>query len=161
MVYEDWRSSEMNFAKNFSLEDKNGKIHDLLSLKSKYKVIYFYPKDDTPGCTIEAKEFSELVNDFKKLQTEIIGISGGDNESKKKFCVKYNLNLLLLTDPNFSVSKSYGVYGAKSFMGKKYDGIKRTTFILDQENKIIRIFDEVKALGHAKEILNYIKDTST
>lgn len=144
-------------AKDFSLEDKDGKIHRLSNLQSKYKVLYFYPKDNTPGCIIEAKEFSSSVNEFEKEGAIIIGISGGDNKSKEKFCNLFGLKILLLSDPDFKVSKSYGLYGEKSFMGKKYLGISRTTFVIDDKNEIIKTFENVKPLGHAKEVLNFIK----
>ncbi|MGV8142342.1 MAG: thioredoxin-dependent thiol peroxidase [Candidatus Pacearchaeota archaeon] len=145
-------------APNFSLKDKNNKEHSLSSIKSKYKVIFFYPKDNTPGCTIESKELSDALPEFKKLNIEVIGISGGDNKSKEKFCTKYGLNLLLLSDTDFAVSKAYKVYGEKSFMGRKYLGIFRTTFILDKNNKIIKTFEKVSPLGHAKEVLDFVRE---
>ena len=148
---------EKNLAIDFSLKDKDDKEHRLSGIKSKYKVIYFYPKDNTPGCTIESKELSDALPELKKLKTEVIGISGGDNKSKEKFCSKYNLKLLLLSDTDFSVSKAYKVYGEKQFMGRKYLGINRTTFILDKDNKIIKVFEKVSPLGHAKEVLEFIK----
>lgn len=141
----------------FELKDKDGKLHKLDEIKSELIVIYFYPKDGTPGCTIEAKEFSGLLNEFKKLKTEIIGISGGDEISKKKFYDNCNLKIILLSDVNFSVCRKYRVYGEKNFMGKKFMGIKRTTFILDKNKKIIKIFENVKALGHAKEVLEFVE----
>lgn len=144
-------------AKDFSLQDKNGKMYKLSEIELKYKVLYFYPKDSTPGCIIEAKEFSDNLDNFKKLNAEIIGVSGGDNKSKEKFCNLFNLKIILLSDTDFKVSKSYGLYGEKSFMGKKYLGINRTTFVMDSKNEIIKTFENVKPLGHAKEVLNYIK----
>ena len=143
---------------DFSLDDKFGNINKLSNIKSKYKVIYFYPSDNTPGCTIQSKEFSDLISSFKKLDAEIIGISGGDKKSKEKFCSQHNLKLLLLSDTDFSVSKSYKVYGEKSFMGRKFLGIKRTTFILNKDNKIIEVFENVKPLGHAAKVLDYVKN---
>src|SRR3989344_905623 len=149
-------------APNFELKDKDGKVHSLKSIKSenlRFLVLYFYPKDNTPGCTIEAKEFSSLLNEFRKLKTEVIGISGGDEKSKKKFHESCELNsgLTLLSDPEFKICNKYGVYGEKEFMGKKFLGIKRTTFVINLENgKIIKVYENVKALGHAKEILEFI-----
>lgn len=143
-------------APNFSLKDKEGNIIRLQDFKSKYLVVYFYPKDNTPGCTIEARDLTYYIDDFKKLNTEIIGISGGDEESKKKFCNRYNLKITLLSDPDFQTSKKYGVYKEKSFLGKKFMGIVRTTFVLDK-GKIIKIFENVRANGHAQEVLNFIK----
>ena len=147
---------EGNKSFDFALKDKDGKLHKLLDIKSNYVVVYFYPKDSTPGCTIEANEFTELINDFKKLNAEIIGISGGDERSKIKFCDKHNLKIILLSDPNFEISKKYGVYGGKSFLGKKFLGINRTTFVLDKNKKIIRVYENVKAQGHAEEVLGFV-----
>lgn len=141
----------------FELKDKDGKLHKLDEIKSELIVIYFYPKDGTPGCTIEAKEFSGLLNEFKKLNCGVIGISGGNESSKKKFYNDCNLKVTLLSDYNFKVCKNYWVYGEKRFMGKKFMGIKRTTFILDKNKKIIKIFENVKALGHAREVLEFVK----
>ncbi len=151
-------------APNFELKDKEGKIHKLKNInhdKTKLIVLYFYPKDNTPGCTIEAKEFSTLIKEFKKLKTEVIGISGGNEETKKKFYSSCNLNssLILLSDPDFSICKKYGVYGEKSFMGRKFLGIKRTTFIIENiygNKKITKVYENIKSLGHAKEVLEFI-----
>ncbi|MBS3092998.1 peroxiredoxin [Candidatus Pacearchaeota archaeon] len=145
-------------APTFSLQDKDGNFH-FLKTNAKYLVLYFYPKDDTPGCTIEAIEFSKHILDLKKLGAEVIGISGGDNVSKKKFCSKYNLSVTLVSDPDFVVSKLYGVYGEKSFMGKKFYGIKRTTFIISQE-RIIKIFENVKPQDHVQEIISFLQNLS-
>lgn len=145
-------------AKDFCLQDKNGKEHKLSDIPSRYKVLYFYPKDNTPGCIIESKEFSSNIKEFEKEGTTIIGISGGDNKSKQKFCELFDLKITLLSDPDFKVSKLYGVYGEKSFMGKKYLGISRTTFVIDNKGNILKKFENVKPLGHAKEVLNFIKN---
>ena len=115
------------------------------------------PKDNTPGCTIESKGFNSFLDEFKKLGVTVIGISGGDDNSKKKFCKKYDLNVILLSDPDFSVCKNYKAYGEKHFMGKKYNGIFRVTYILDKDKKIIKIYEKVKSVGHAEEVLNFIK----
>tara|TARA_Y100000310_G_C20689623_1_gene821372 strand:+ start:376 stop:834 length:459 start_codon:yes stop_codon:yes gene_type:complete len=144
-------------APNFSLKDKNGKFHSLKDIKSKYIVIYFYPRDSTPGCTVEANEFNKYLNQFKNLNTTIIGISGGDEKSKTKFCDTHNLKFTLLSDTEYKVSNKYGVYGEKSFMGKKFMGISRITFILDKNKKIIKIYDKVKPLIHSNEVLEFIK----
>lgn len=148
---------------DFSLKDKDGKLHSLKGLNSTYVILYFYPKDDTPGCTLEANLFNKKLEEFKKLKTTVIGISGGDEESKKKFCQKYGLNFALLSDPDYSVCKEYDSYGEKSFMGRKYFGILRTTFILhhhylskNKDYKIIKIFENVKPEGHAEEVYNFI-----
>lgn len=142
---------------DFSLKDKDGKEHKLSSVTSDYTVVYFYPKDDTPGCTIEATEFSRDIDAFKKFKTTIIGISGGDEKTKKNFCQKYDLRVLLLSDPDFQVSKAYDSYGEKKFMGRKYLGILRQTFVLDKDKKLLKVYEKVKAEGHSKEVLGFIK----
>ncbi|MFA5857018.1 MAG: thioredoxin-dependent thiol peroxidase [Candidatus Pacearchaeota archaeon] len=141
----------------FSLNDKDEKILSLKDIKSSFIVIYFYPKDNTPGCTIEAKEFSERLEDFKKVNTTVIGISGLNSKSKRKFVDNNKLKLTLLSDSDFEIAKRYDSYGEKSFMGRKYNGIFRNTYILDKNKKIIKVYENVKALGHAKEVLEYIK----
>ncbi len=147
----------MKKAPDFSLKDKEGKEHKLSDVKTKYLVLYFYPKDDTPGCTIEAKEFTKDLEEFNTLGATIIGISGGDETTKKKFCEKHNLKITLLSDPEFKTSNEYGVYGEKEFMGNKTMGIKRTTFIIDKNKEIIKVFENVKPEGHSKEILNFLQ----
>ena len=142
---------------NFILKDKDGKEHFLSDMKTKYTVLYFYPKDDTPGCTLEAIEFTSKLPELKKLGASVVGISGGDEKTKKKFCEKHDLGVLLLSDTHFETSKKYGVYGEKHFMGRKYDGIFRTTFILDKDHKIVHVFESVKPEGHAMEVLSFLK----
>lgn len=141
----------------FKLLDRDGEQHQLKELLADYSVIYFYPKDDTPGCTIEAQEFTKYLTQFKKLNVNVVGISGGDQKTKSKFCTKHKLQVLLLSDSDFAVSKKYGVYGEKAFMGKKYMGISRVTYLLDSAGKVLEVYDNVKAKGHAQEILEYIK----
>lgn len=142
-------------APDFRLKDKDGKVHQLSN--SNFFVIYFYPKDNTPGCTIEANQFNSKLKEFEKLDVQIIGISGGDEKSKTKFCEKHGLKILLLSDTDFAVSKKFGVYGEKLFMGRKYMGINRVTFILDRKRKVIKIFEKVKPAAHAEEVLEFIK----
>ena len=149
--------SEGTKAPDFSLKDRDGKTYTLKDFDTDYLVVYFYPKDNTPGCTIEANMFTRYFESFKKVNTRIIGISGGDEESKTKFCEKYGIKILLLSDTNFSVSESYGVYGEKSFMGKSYKGISRVTFVLGKDRKVIRVFENVKPVTHAQEVLSLIK----
>lgn len=143
-------------APSFKLKNKDNKIISLNDIKSDYIVVYFYPKDNTSGCTIEAKMFSKDLNKFKKINTGIIGISGGDEKTKTKFIEKNNLKITLLSDHEFKVSSKYGVYGEKKMMGRTYMGIKRTTFILDKNKKIIKIFNKVKPLIHSKEVYDFI-----
>lgn len=141
---------------NFKLQDKSGKVFSLDSFKGMKKVVYFYPKDDTPGCTIETKGFDSYLPKFISTKTAVIGISGGDNKSKEKFCKKYKLKLPLLSDPNNKVAKAYGAFGDKVFMGRKFKGILRNTYILDEKNKLIKKFEKVSPDGHAAEVLDFI-----
>lgn len=145
-------------AKNFKLKDMNNKEYELKTIKEKYKILYFYPKDNTPGCTIEANDFTALKKDFEKLNAKIIGISGGNEKTKCKFVEKHDLKILLLSDTDFKVSEKYGTYKLKKFMGREYMGINRETFILDEKNNIIKHYPKVKAKGHAQEVLNYLKE---
>lgn len=143
-------------APSFSLKDKDGKIVSLDEIIQDYVVVYFYPKDNTPGCTTEAIEFSADLKEFAKLSTKIIGISGGDEESKQKFCSENSLTISLISDPDFKVSTAYQSFGPKKFMGRVFKGIQRKTYILDQKRNLIKCFDNVKAAGHSKEVLEYI-----
>lgn len=140
-------------APKFSLKDKDGKAHSIGALKADFTVLYFYPKDDTPGCTLEAKEFSQSLPKFKSRNVNVVGVSGGNEKTKANFCKKYSLKIPLVSDPNFKVSKSYGAYGMKKFMGRSFQGIFRKTFLVDKTGKIARIFDSVKPEGHAEEVL--------
>jgi len=144
-------------APNFSLKDKDNNTFKLSDINSNYTIVYFYPRDNTPGCTIEAHEFSKNKSAFDKLNTTIIGISGGDEKSKTKFCEKNKLKITLLSDPDFKISKKYKVYGEKKFMGRTFMGINRVTFILDKNKKIIKKYEKVKPLSHAKDILEYLQ----
>ena len=144
-------------APDFELKDKDDNIVRISDIKNNYLIVYFYPKDDTPGCTIEANDFTYYLDEFKKLNTEIIGISGGNSKSKKKFCKKHSLKVLLLSDSDFKICKSYESYGEKSFMGRKYNGIFRNTYIIDKNKKIIKIYENVSARNHAKEVLDFLK----
>ena len=146
-------------AKQFKLKDKDGKTWSLKDFDEDFLVLYFYPKDNTPGCTIEARDFQKSLGQFKRLSAKVIGISGGDEKTKTKFCDKHRLKFLLLSDTDFSVSKKYGVYGKKKFMGREYMGISRQTFVIDKKRNIIKVFEKVKPLGHAKEVLEFLKET--
>lgn len=160
MDKKDERGKNMKIASKapaFTLKDKDGNAHALSKVDAAWTVIYFYPKDSTPGCTIEAKEFSKLLPEFKKAKAAVIGISGGDEKSKTKFCAKEKLSVLLLSDPDYVVATRYGSYGEKSFMGRTYMGILRNTFILDRNKRIAHIIESVKPPGHAKEVLGWIK----
>jgi peroxiredoxin Q/BCP len=143
-------------APKFSLTDKDGKEFSFGTAKSDYTVLYFYPKDDTPGCTLEAKEFSTSLPKFKSRNVAVVGISGGSDKTKASFCKKYSLKVPLVSDTDFKVAKSYGAYGAKKFMGRSFQGIFRKTFVVDKSGKVVKIFGSVKPEGHADEVLAVI-----
>lgn len=145
-------------APEFSLPSSEGSTVSLSDFKgNKNLVLYFYPKDDTPGCTKEACSFRDLRKEFSKLNTEIYGVSFDSLDSHGKFIKKYKLTFPLLSDEDKTVAKKYGVYQQKSFMGKSYMGIERTTFVIDRDLKIRKIFPKVKVDGHVEEVLDTIK----
>ena len=139
-------------APDFELLDQEGSKVKLSELKGKKVVLYFYPKDDTPGCTKEACNFRDNITSLRKLNAEVLGISNDDLDSHKKFASKYNLNFPVLSDIDKKASKEYGVYELKSFMGKSYYGIVRSTFIIDEKGRIAKIFYKVNPEEHIKEI---------
>ena len=146
---------EGDAATNFRFEDKNGIKMTLSDLLGKQVVVYFYPRDFTPGCTIEADEFAQDYEKYKARNIEIIGISPDDEASHKKFREKMNIPFFLASDINNEISNSYGVYVLKKFMGKEYMGISRTTFIIDEKGIIRKIFRNVKPKGHSLEVMKY------
>jgi peroxiredoxin Q/BCP len=145
--------SEGKSVPKFQLSDADGNTVKSSEIKGKKFVIYFYPKDFTPGCTVEADEFSRDYKKFQKAGIEIIGISKDDVESHKKFCKKMKIPYILLADVKTEVSKLFGVWGKKNFMGKEYMGIKRSTFLVNEDGKIFKVFEKVKPKGHSKEVL--------
>jgi len=140
----------------FELNDANGKLVKSSDFKGKKHVIYFYPRDFTPGCTIEADEFSKEYKKFQKRGIEIVGISTDDVESHKKFVDKMNIPYILLSDPEADVCKKFGVWGKKQFMGKEYMGVQRSTFLVDEKGKIFKAYPSVKPKGHADEVLQVL-----
>lgn len=146
---------EGDAAPNFRFEDKKGAEMVLSDLQGKQVVVYFYPRDFTPGCTIEADEFAQDYEKYKERNIEIIGISPDDEGSHKKFREKMNIPFFLASDINNEISNSYGVYVLKKFMGKEYMGISRTTFIIDEKGIIRKIFRNVKPRGHSLDVLKY------
>ena len=149
---------EKDLASNFKIPSSNNEEFELKKNKNKFLVIYFYPRNNTPGCTNEAKDFSKLYKDFKKLNCEIIGISKDNIESHKKFIDKLKIPFQLLSDEKVVVLKKYGAWGEKSMYGKKFMGIKRTTVLINPKSKIIKIWNNVKVKNHANEVLSFLKE---
>jgi peroxiredoxin Q/BCP len=145
-------------APGFSLPDQSGKLIDLKKLKGKQIVLYFYPKDDTPGCTKESCDLRDAYANITKTGAVVLGVSLDGAESHRKFIEKYGLPFSLLSDEDATVSKAYGVYKLKNMYGKKYWGIERSTFVIDQAGLIKAAFRKVKVDGHADEILATVKD---
>lgn len=142
---------------SFELKDADGNIVKSSEFKGKKFVVYFYPRDFTPGCTIEADEFSKEYKKFQKIGATIIGISTDSVESHKKFVEKMGIPYVLLSDPESEVSKKFGVWGKKQFMGREYMGIQRSTFLIDEKGKIFKVYPSVKPKGHAEEVLAALK----
>ena len=144
----------------FKLPSTNKKNYMLRDSLGKYVIIYFYPKDDTPGCTIETNDFNKLISSFKKLECEIFGVSKDSLKSHNKFRDKYKIKFDLLADEKIEVLKKYKVWAKKKFMGREFMGILRTTFLIDKKGKIIKIWKNVKVKDHAKDVLETLKSLS-
>ena len=142
----------------FTLPDSKGKKVALKDFAGKKVVLYFYPKDMTSGCTREACDFKDSYPDFKKLKVTVLGISADSVDRHKKFSDKYELPFTLLSNEDKKVLEKYGVWKEKSMYGKKYMGIERTTFIIDEKGKIQKIFPKVKVKGHIEEIIKTLKE---
>ncbi len=140
-------------APDFELPDQDGKIHKLSDYQGQKILVYFYPKDNTPGCTIEACQIRDDFPKFNSIKAEVLGISTDSVESHKKFSQKHNLPFTLLADANKEVVKAYGVYKPKKFLGKEFLGTQRTSFLIDGDGKIAKIYEKVKPTLHAKEVL--------
>jgi peroxiredoxin Q/BCP len=147
-------------APEFSLPDQDGKTVTLKSFKGQQVVLYFYPKDDTPGCTKEACGFRDSLRAVKKFDGVVLGVSQDDGASHQRFIAKYGLPFSLLSDDDAHVSKSYGVYKEKNMYGKKYWGIERSTFVIDPAGKLKAIFRRVKVDGHLDEVLAALRTTA-
>ncbi|MFZ5946921.1 MAG: thioredoxin-dependent thiol peroxidase [Stygiobacter sp.] len=145
-------------APSFTLPNAEGKKASLKDFSGKNVVLYFYPKDMTSGCTKEACDFKDLFPNFNNSDAVIIGVSTDSISSHQKFINKYNLPFILLSDEKKEVVEKYGVWKEKSMYGKKYMGIERTTLIIDKEGKIRKIYNKVKVDGHAKEVLEFLKE---
>ena len=141
-------------APSFKLLSTNNYEYALKDSLGKYVVIYFYPKDNTPGCSIEARDFNKLLPKFKRLNCEVFGVSKDSLKSHDKFKDKYKIKFDLLSDQDLKILKKYKVWAKKKFMGREFMGILRTTFLIDNKGKIIKIWKNVKVKDHAKEVLN-------
>ena len=140
-------------APEFELPTDAGQTIKLSRLNGKPVVLYFYPKDDTSGCTLEAKDFTRLAPDFHKAGVEVIGVSPDSAESHAKFRKKYDLAISLAADTDKAVANAYGVWAEKSMYGRKYMGVERSTFLIDKQGRIAKSWRKVKVAGHAEEVL--------
>lgn len=147
-------------APSVSLTSTDGKLTSLTEFKGKPVVLYFYPKDDTPGCTVEANEFQANLKEFDKAGAVVVGVSPDSVESHCKFANKYGLGFVLLADTEHHVAELYGAWVEKNNYGKKYWGVQRSTFLIDGDGKIARVWPKVKAEGHAAEVLEAVKSLS-
>jgi len=147
-------------APDFCLHNQNEEQITLKDFKGKWVILYFYPKDNTPGCTIEALDFTKYNSKFATLNSVILGISKDNCQSHRKFIAGKKLTLTLLSDPEAELQKKYGVWRPKKFMGKEFLGTVRSTFLIDDQGKIARIWDKVSARGHAREVLAELEKLS-
>lgn len=143
--------------KNIELYAQDNKLHSLKNHEGKKIILYFYPRDNTPGCTLEATDFTRLKTEFEALNAMVIGVSRDSVKSHKNFCIKKELSILLLSDPDEVLCKAFDVIKLKKNYGKEYMGIERSTFVLDEDGKIINEYRKVKTKGHAEAVLEYVK----
>jgi len=144
-------------APDFSLQDENNRIRRLSEFRGRPVILYFYPKDDTPGCTTEACNFRDDYSAYIDADVIILGVSPDSPKSHTKFKEKYSLPFTLLSDEDHAVAEAYGVWGLKKFMGREYMGILRTTFLIDAQGRIARVFENVKPAQHSAEVLSALK----
>lgn len=147
-------------ATDFSLPDQNGKIHTLAGYRGTWVVLYFYPKDDTPGCTKEACSFRDETAEFTKRGVAILGVSKDSVASHKKFADKYHLNFPLLSDESLAMIKAYNAWGEKKFMGRVFDGVLRNTYLINPKGEIAKVYEKINPLVHSEELLRDL-DTFT
>jgi peroxiredoxin Q/BCP len=143
-------------APDFELYDQDGKPHRLKDYRGERVLLYFYPKDDTPGCTTEACNFRDDFSAYRDAGVTILGISPDSQESHAKFSEKYQLPFTLLADPDHQVCEAYGVWGTKQMFGKEYEGVFRTTFLIDPEGQIEEVFEKVKPDVHSQQVLEVL-----
>lgn len=144
-------------APDFKMLDKDGNTHSLADYRGKWILLYFYPKDNTPGCTIEACALRDNYDDFKKIKAVVLGVSVDAPKSHEKFVEKYDLPFPLLSDEKKEIVEKYGVWGKKKFLGREYMGTFRKSFLIDPKGKIAKIYEEVKPALHATEVINDLK----
>jgi peroxiredoxin Q/BCP len=144
---------EGDAAPDFEARDAEGNTVKLSDLRGQKVVLYFYPKDDTPGCTKEACSFRDGFAEYERRGIKVLGVSTDDEKSHRKFAEKYSLPFTLLADTDHAVADAYGVYGEKQFMGRNYMGVNRVTFLIDEQGRVVKVFDKVKVDEHADEVL--------
>jgi peroxiredoxin Q/BCP len=144
---------EGDAAPDFEARDAEGNTVKLSDLRGQKVVLYFYPKDDTPGCTKEACSFRDGFAEYERRGIKVLGVSTDDEKSHRKFAEKYSLPFTLLADTDHAVADAFGVYGEKQFMGRTYMGVSRQTFLIDEEGRVRKVFDKVKVDEHADEVL--------
>ena len=142
----------------FALKDQNGETHKLSDYAGRSLVLYFYPKDDTPGCTAESCAFRDNLPKFDKGRAAVLGVSILDEKSKAKFAKKYDLNFPLLADADHAIAEKYGVWQKKMRYGREYMGIVRTTYLIGPDGKVAKRWDKVNVEGHAEEVLAAVKE---
>ena len=148
---------EKSIAPKFTLNSTGNNKYSLKDSQGKYVILYFYPKDDTPGCTIETNDFNKLLTKFKRFNCEVYGISKDNINSHNKFKEKYKIKFDILADDEIKIVKSYKVWAKKKFMGREFMGVVRSTFLIDPKGKIVKIWDNVKVKDHAQEVLDNLK----
>ncbi|WP_234554151.1 thioredoxin-dependent thiol peroxidase [Thermus caliditerrae] len=146
-----------SLAPDFALPDQDGRLHRLADYRGRWVVLYFYPKDDTPGCTKEACGFRDRMGDLQDLGAVVLGVSADGVESHKRFAEKYGLNFPLLADPERQAILAYGAWGKKKLYGKEYEGVLRQTFLIDPEGRIVKVWRKVSPEGHAEEVAEALK----
>ena len=144
-------------APDFSAKDQNGETVSLKDYQNRWLVLYFYPKDNTPGCTTEAKDFTAYAKEFEELGADILGVSPDSEKQHCKFIDKYDLSIKLLSDPEHEVIEAYGAWRLKKFMGKEYMGVVRSTFLISPQGKIAQVWDKVRVKAHVEKVLAELK----
>ncbi len=149
--------AEGTMAPEFSALLDDGSTLELTSLRGSPVVLFFYPKDDTPGCTVEACSFRDALPNFEAVNAKVFGVSPDTVKKHGKFKTKFDLNYPLISDPDHAVCEQYGVWAEKSFMGRRYMGVNRTTFVIDRDGRIARVFAKVSPPGHAGEVAEAVR----